>query len=133
MALEALATPFVSTAGAYPHGIAMRNGTRVLVWAPLWAALLADLAKGVERGQIAARFHNGLSEALAAFAATLSEDTGIGLVALSGGVMQNRLLLHVLYDRLAEHGLRVLVQRDAPANDGGLALGQAAIAALNAS
>ena len=50
-------------------------------------------------------------------------------VALSGGVLQNRVLLEQLLRRLAGGGLRVLTHREVPANDGGLALGQAVVAA----
>ena len=53
-------------------------------------------------------------------------------VALSGGVMQNRVLLELLVARLQALGLRVLTHTQVPANDGGLALGQAAIAAARA-
>lgn len=130
MALEALATSHVAGAGAYPATIARRGNARCLIWQPLWQSLFDDMGKGIDRGVIAARFHNGLSDALSGLTATLASDTGISRVALSGGVMQNRLLLAGLHSRLSAGGFEVLVQRDAPANDGGLALGQAVIAAL---
>ena len=133
MALEALATPHAAEAGAYPFMIETADGVHKLVWAPLWAALLDDLSNGVDRGKIAARFHNGLAEGLTLLIEEVAAETGIGTVALSGGVMQNRLLLHTLFDSLTARGLRVLVHKAAPANDGGLALGQAAIAALDAA
>ena len=60
----------------------------------------------------------------------IASETGVARVALSGGVMQNRLLFNALHARLVARRLEVLVHRDAPANDGGLALGQAAIAAF---
>jgi len=50
-------------------------------------------------------------------------------VALSGGCFQNRVLFEGVHDRLREVGLTVLAHADAPANDGGLSLGQAAIGA----
>ncbi len=130
MALEAAATPFMSDATAYPVGTVVENGRHRLIWAPLWQAILADLATGTEPGLIAARFHGALAAGLACLTETIAETTGIFTVALSGGVMQNSLLFNALFSRLSASGLNVLVGRDAPANDGGLALGQAVSAAL---
>jgi hydrogenase maturation protein HypF len=130
MALEALATPFAATAGAYPSAVEVHGDTRRLVWAPLWTALLGDIEKGIDTGTIAARFHNGLAAGLVELTRIIAGDTGLSRIALSGGVMQNRLLLETLHAGLAARGFEVLVQRTAPANDGGLALGQAAIAAF---
>ena len=93
-------------------------------------ALLRDLRTGQESGLIAARFHRGLAEALAGVADRIAGDAGTSRIALSGGVMQNRLLLRLLHTRLSEAGHDVRVHRQAPANDGGLALGQATIAAV---
>jgi hydrogenase maturation protein HypF len=63
----------------------------------------------------------------------LRDDFGIVKVALSGGVWQNRYLLERTVSRLKGEGFEVLLHRRVPANDGGLALGQAAVAAWRRS
>jgi hydrogenase maturation protein HypF len=98
--------------------------------APLWPALLADLRARVPAGVIAARFHLGLAEAVSAIAAALAAEHGLRTVALSGGVFQNRTLVEGVAQRLRGEGLEVLQHRQVPANDGGLALGQAAVCAV---
>ena len=97
--------------------------------APMWRALLDDLDAGVARARIAGRFQAGLADAVAGLAARLATTQGTDRVALSGGVMQNRTLFEGLVERLHGHRLTVLAHRQVPANDGGLALGQAVIAA----
>jgi hydrogenase maturation protein HypF len=98
---------------------------RVLDPAPMWRALRDDLLRGTDAARIAARFHEGLASALVGVAVT----TGAATVALSGGCFQNRLLFERTLRGLEEADLRVLTHARVPANDGGLALGQAAIAA----
>jgi len=97
----------------------------VLDWGPLLEALLADLRQGVSVGVMAARFHNALVEGIVAVARTLGADRA----ALSGGCFQNRFLLERAYRRLTEAGIRVYVPQRIPPNDGGIALGQVAVAA----
>ena len=80
-------------------------------------------------GEIAARFHGGLADAVAGLAVTLAGEHGVDCVALSGGVMQNKTLFEGLCQRLEQAGLQVLTQHQVPANDGGLSLGQTVIAA----
>ena len=86
-------------------------------------------ADGVEQVTIAARFHNGLARALSELGTALCARHDLHTVALSGGVVQNRTLLHALQQQLDAHGIQVLSNRLVPSNDGGIALGQAAIAA----
>lgn len=100
----------------------------------MWQALLADLILGTPVGVIAARFHRGLSkvivrmvEKLAAQADT--EDAPVRTVVLSGGVFQNRILFERVLADLEAKNFTVLAHRRVPCNDGGLALGQAVIAA----
>jgi hydrogenase maturation protein HypF len=88
-------------------------------------AVRDDLAREVSPALVSARFHNGLAAATAA----ACERRGCATVVLSGGVFQNRLLLERTSDRLEHDGLRVLVPRLLPPNDGGISYGQAAVAA----
>jgi hydrogenase maturation protein HypF len=124
MMLEAAA--HTAETDPYPFGIAEAGELLHLDPAPLWPALLDDLAAGVSAGMVAARFHSGLAAAVV----RLIDVLGISApIALTGGVFQNRLLLEQVVQRLAAQGHRVLTHQAVPANDGGLALGQAAIAA----
>ncbi|WP_286292071.1 carbamoyltransferase HypF [Methylomarinovum tepidoasis] len=110
--------------GAYPFTV---DGN-VLDPAPLWSALLADLARGVEKAAVARRFHRGLALAWVSLIGRL-RPAGSDTLVLGGGVFQNRLLLETVRDRLEASGWRVWIPRQAPLNDGGLSLGQALIAA----
>ena len=100
--------------------------------APMWRRLCEDLRSGTPPTTIAHRFHAGLVRVVADLASTLA-GTGahrrISMVALSGGCFQNRWLAETLIERLHAMGLDVLLHARVPTNDGGLALGQAAIAA----
>ncbi len=128
--LEALAAGAMASVGTgYHFAICAETSAMILDAAPMWGALCDDLAQGVAHEQIAARFHAGFAAAIVDLAVTLAGRHGLGTVALSGGVMQNRILLESIDVSLREAGLCVLIQRQAPANDGGLALGQACIAA----
>ncbi|CAM3780066.1 carbamoyltransferase HypF [Nocardiopsis rhodophaea] len=91
--------------------------------------LVDDLTGGADPPTVAARFHNGLVRALAHACFRLSAETGLSAVALSGGVFQNVLLLCRVREELEQMGLRVLVHRSVPPNDGGISFGQAAVAA----
>lgn len=129
MEMEALARPHAGRVGGYPVDVARDGPVPVLCFAPLWKALLDDLGRGTEPGVIAARFHDGLADGVAALAVAIASERGLGRVALSGGVMQNGLLLDRLVAALAATGIEVLTHRQVPANDGGLAFGQALVAA----
>jgi len=100
--------------------------------APLWPQILTDLASGLSTGAIAYRFHRGLAEALLELAERLAARyTGLAprTIALSGGVFQNAYLLRALGAKLQRRGWRVLPHERLPPNDGGLAIGQAVVAA----
>ncbi|MEL6197102.1 MAG: carbamoyltransferase HypF [Pseudomonadota bacterium] len=99
---------------------------QVIGVATMLQTLLRDLDAGVSLGRIAARFHKGLAEAFALRARALVEEGRAEAVALSGGVFQNALLLDLTVEALGD--VPVLLHRKVPANDGGLALGQALVA-----
>ncbi len=126
--LEALAETVADERGAYGHAV-MEGEPLVLDWAPLWRALLDDLLEAVPTARIAARFHNGVVETIVATVTSLTAAHGVENTVLSGGVFQNRILLEGVTGGLEAHGLRVLSPREVPANDGGLSLGQACVAA----
>ena len=133
MALEVLAMDS-DDPGAYPVGTTIDDapeGPLVrLDLAPMWRALLADRAAGVPGATLARRFHRGLAEALAERCAQARDDHATdAIVALSGGCFQNRILAEDTASALQARGFRVLQHHLVPCNDGGLALGQAAIAA----
>jgi hydrogenase maturation protein HypF len=92
-------------------------------------SLVSDVHVGVSIPIISARFHNGLAEATRQVCAEIRRQTGIGQVALSGGVWQNMALLTRATRLLAGDGFEVLLHRQVPTNDGGISLGQALVAA----
>ena len=109
--------------GAYEFGLSGET----LDPAPVLRAVIADQRAGVERGRIAARFHNGLARAVLTVCRRIRREEGLEEVALSGGVFQNVTLLQAVVPLLREDGFTVYTHRLVPPNDGGLALGQAAI------
>ncbi|MEP0767160.1 MAG: carbamoyltransferase HypF [Fimbriimonadia bacterium] len=124
MELEALGTQ-VAPEGAYMY-------TKVadsLEMASVVEGVLADLGAGVPRELIAAKFHETLARCIASECFALSEAYGIRTVCLSGGTFQNRLLTERTLNLLRDRGLKPLINRQVPANDGGICLGQIAVAA----
>jgi len=91
-------------------------------------AVAEDVAAGIPREIVAARFHNGVAALIEDGCLLLRERHGLATVALSGGVFQNLLLLHGTVARLEARGFRVLVHSRVPCNDGGISLGQAVVA-----
>jgi hydrogenase maturation protein HypF len=94
----------------------------------LFEALLADQRGGVAVGEMAYRFHVTVAEMMRATCERIARETGLRTAVLSGGCFQNRLLLALVVPRLQEMGLRVIMHRRVPCNDGGVSLGQAVIA-----
>ncbi len=130
IALESLAADAMDRVGeGYPFARSTASTGEILDPALLWDALLADLSRGRRPDEIAAAFHVGFARALGMLALDLARRHGVSTVALSGGVFQNRLLLEAVACGLKAAGLKVLLQRQVPANDGGLSLGQATVAA----
>ncbi len=120
---EALTDP--DEAGIYPfewEQDRIRVGSAV-------EALVTDILAGVPTPTISARFHNGLAQLALGICNTLRIVKNIEQVALSGGVWQNITLLRRTLSLLQQAGFTVYIHHQVPTNDGGLSLGQAAIAA----
>ena len=114
---------------AGPGGYELDVVGGVLDPGPLLATVIAERDRGRPPGEISAGFHAGLGQGVAAAAARAAADAGLDTVALSGGVFQNARLTAVVVDALEATGLTVLVHHRLPPNDGGVSIGQAAIAA----
>jgi len=127
-ALAARASP--AAVPTYDMGSERRHGVLVLDPAPLVAAVVEDTERGTDPAAVAAGFHRALGLAAAAAAVEVARGRGLDTVALSGGVFQNALLTSVVSEALDTAGLLVLTHREVPPNDGGISVGQAAIAAL---
>ena len=104
----------------------------VLVPTPLLATVIAERDAGRPIPEISAGFHAGLGRGVAMAAAHAAGASDLDTVALSGGVFQNARLTEVVVEELERTGLAVLVHRRLPPNDGGVSVGQAAIAARRA-
>lgn len=134
MELEALARRAnLGSSGGYPFGRIEEGGVRRLDPAPMWEALLDELGAGVGRETLSARFHIGFARAAAELALELAGAAGVDRAVLSGGVFQNPLFANALREHLTRAGIEVLENALVPPNDGGLSLGQAAIAAARSN
>lgn len=123
---------------AYPFAIPLLPSSKLPYIEPLamWQALLGDMILNTPVGIMSARFHRGLAKVIVKMVDKLAsriskEDEPLPLVALSGGVFQNRILFELVLSGLETKGFSVLTQSQVPCNDGGLALGQAVIAAAS--
>jgi len=96
---------------------------------PMTVQLADDLAGGADGRIVSAKFHNTVAAFLFAAARRARELTGLNVVALSGGCFANRRLTGRLVGLLEADGFEVLTHRTVPTNDGGIALGQAVVAA----
>jgi hydrogenase maturation protein HypF len=123
--LERLADPAVSD--GYPCRVS--EGAELLVLGrDLVLGAAQDIRSGISASVIAARFHNGVAEVIAATCGEVRARSGRDVVALSGGVFQNVLLLTRTVGLLEAAGFRVLTHSRVPPNDGGISLGQAVVA-----
>ncbi len=119
---------------SYPFAIPLSAGLPYIEPLGMWSALFGDLILHTPVGVMAARFHRGLARSIVRMVETVAAQIGgaeapLPAVVLSGGVFQNRILFERVLAGLDAEGFQVLTHSQVPTNDGGLALGQAAIAA----
>ncbi|MDN5347440.1 MAG: hydrogenase maturation protein HypF [Clostridia bacterium] len=124
--LEEAALAHGGLSGLDPYPFLLREGE--IDPLPVIQAICRDLSRGARVEEIAARFHSTIIRAVAEGVKLIAGKTGISKVALSGGVWHNTILLEGTYRELAGHGFKVYIHRQVPTNDGGLSLGQAAVA-----
>ncbi|UCC22545.1 MAG: carbamoyltransferase HypF [Planctomycetota bacterium] len=126
MALEAIAESEVEE----QYDFDLTNGERLQIdLCRMIKQIIEDVREGAGGGVVSAKFHNCLAASLLETAKAARESKKLSTVALSGGVFCNRYLANRLVSLLRKNGFDVLFNRDVPSNDGGISLGQAAIAA----
>jgi hydrogenase maturation protein HypF len=126
MALDAAADE--AEAGRYPFALDLDLAPWQLDWRPVVAAAVADLLAGTAAGSISARFHRALAAAAAELVRAAAARRGRFPVVLTGGVFQNARLAGLVAGELSP-GFAVYLHGQVPPGDGGIALGQAAVAA----
>jgi hydrogenase maturation protein HypF len=109
--------------GTYPLDVAHD----VIDARPLIRAVVSDLRAGAPVETMAARFHNSIVQVTIRICRSMRADYGINQVSLSGGVWQNMVLLDRTVRLLNKEGFELLLHRHVPANDGGVAFGQAVV------
>lgn len=115
--------------GYYPLKIGHHHNQLVIDTIALFRQVVEDRQRGVAPAVISAHFHESLARGCVAACLTLRERLRLNLVALSGGVWQNARLFLRTKELLTKAGFEVIFHRQTPANDGGIALGQIAVAA----
>lgn len=110
----------VATDEAYHFPLVTQGAGVVLDWAPLVEAIISDGKRGVPVGEMAAKFHNALAEAIVAVGKRFAQNH----VVLSGGCFQNRYLTERAVRGLRRQGFQPYWHQRVPPNDGGIALGQ---------
>jgi hydrogenase maturation protein HypF len=112
----------------YPFDLVKGDNGAVIRLQSFIQAILNDLEGGLGPAEIGWRFHHSLADMIVTACEQIAAQTGLRTVALSGGCFQNRLLLELVLPRLERHGFQPLLHRQVPCNDGGISLGQAALA-----
>jgi hydrogenase maturation protein HypF len=113
----------------YPYGVERDDDGWVIRVGPLMAAVVEDVRTEVPAAKISQRFHATLAVMTADMCDKIRQEHHLKRVALSGGCYQNQLLLRLTLIALQNRDFDVLIHGRVPPNDGGISLGQAAVAA----
>lgn len=112
----------VETDRSYSFSLQDTGSPLILDWQPVIMEILADMRGGIPAGEVAAKFHNGLVDAIISVAQRIGQER----VVLTGGCFQNKLLTENAVKKLSANGLQVFWHQRIPPNDGGIAAGQVA-------
>ncbi|WLE96919.1 MAG: carbamoyltransferase HypF [Candidatus Electrothrix communis] len=133
--LEVLSRPYLTSAAPYPSyapyslsADTAEKADRAIPLLELFRAMIEDIHSKEPAGLIGAKFHHSIAQLTIDLCLQARAATDLHEVALSGGVWQNQLLLELVRNGLKEQGLTVYCHQQIPCNDGGLALGQLAVA-----
>ena len=126
--LEAISSGGREADEGYPFRLEEYGEGWVIRLRDLWEGLLADLSQERPVADVGMRFHQTVIQMLVAGCRRAAGEAGLRRVALSGGCFQNRLLLEGAIRELRRAGLEVMIHRQVPTNDGGIALGQVGVA-----
>ena len=129
--LEVFSKPYLNSAGPGPYPyvpLSADESDRGIPLQGLFRAMIEDVRRQEPAGLIGARLHHSIVQIATTLCLQAQSATGLQEVALSGGVWQNQLLLHLVRQSLEKQGLTVYCHRQIPCNDGGLALGQFTVA-----
>lgn len=127
MELEAMADP--TEHATYPFDVNATSDGWTIDVRPLIRGIMHDVARKRTPAHIAAAFHNAVRDFTVDVAERVRRRTHVRRAALTGGVFQNALLSDLIAGALEQRGFDVLLHRQVPCNDGGIALGQALVAA----
>ncbi len=115
----------------YEYDVIEEKGMLAISIKRMWRQLTEDVLEGANSGICSDKFHNTIVDFTLLMCDNSRSKTGINTVALSGGVFQNRYLLNSIKQGLLRKNYQVLVHRQVPANDGGIALGQVLSVGIN--
>ncbi|MFL0247805.1 carbamoyltransferase HypF [Candidatus Clostridium stratigraminis] len=113
---------------SYHYSIVKEENNYIINPYKLIEEILIDRFSGTEKHILSLKFHNSIINLTAEICAIIRDDTSLNEVVLSGGVFQNSFILKNLYEKLKSLGFKVYYPKAFPTNDGGIALGQIAIA-----
>ena len=112
----------------YNYGLCEKDGMNIISANEIIKSILTDIKNGMNKEEIAMKFHNTIVEASLEICIKLRGKYKINTVALSGGVFQNEILLERLYMKLSKNNFKVLTHKTIPSNDSGVSIGQLVIA-----
>lgn len=126
--LEVLSKGFIPDAQPYPYVVDQTANGVMICLKELFSAIVQEVRANEFAGMIGARFHKTIAEIAVDICKRARASSGLNEVALSGSVWQNQILLDLVCVRLKQEAFVVYFHKQVPANDGGLALGQAVVA-----